>query len=352
MTNIIHYGIGEEYLKDWGIQEALREIYQNFMDYGTFKQKTKIIEDMVIGNMTNVIISNEYIPENLEFLQIGKSVKGDNQEAIGQHGEGLKMAMLVFLREGYDITIHTPTKEITPEWRKQKHIGKTLALVVTDRNSTINGFSINMTLEISDFNQFNNNLIKAKDILFTAEPHGDIVDKEIGNLYVGRLFVCKLKNFKKSYNIRPSVLKLDRDRRVPNSFDTSWHTSKINEAEQKFNFVDQDMDDMKYVSTIPASMYKDIKPKVIGNKVEFIAKVGKEEVIIRNESIKNHLKEQSYFNKAMQGIKKFLLSKIGVVDMLIAFRKKYCYNDEAREAFDAILEKLGININNKEDMPF
>jgi len=349
MTNIIHYGIGEEYLKDWGIQEALREIYQNFMDYGTFTQRISKID-----HCSCVTISNEYKPENLEFLQIGKSVKGDNTEAIGQHGEGLKMAMLVFLRLDYKITIHTPKKEITANWVNQNHIGKTLALVVKDRGSIINGFSISMELPTVEFSEFNNNLIKKKDILYTAEPHGDIVDKAVGNLYVGRLFVCNVPNFKKSYNLRPSVLKLDRDRRVPNSFNTSWHTSKINEAEQKFSFKDQELDDMKYVQIIPSSKYVAIKPKVIAGKLEFVATEQGEEIVIKNSDIKEHLKSQSYFTKALQGIKKFLISKMGITEMLVDFRNKYCYNNEAREAFDVILEKLGIDISKHDtnDLPF
>ncbi len=348
MTNIIHYGIGENYLKDWGIQEALREIYQNFMDYGTFTQRIRVKDDI-----SYIIISNDYEPTDLEFLQIGKSVKGENTEAIGQHGEGLKMAMLVFLRLGYRIDIHTPDKMIKPIWRNQKHIGKTLALQVIDTDVETK-FMVQYNIPTKDFDYFNNNLIKKKDVLFTAEPHGDIVDKEVGNLYVGRLFVCKIPNFKKSYNLRPSVLKLDRDRRVPNSFNTSWHTSKINEAEQKFSFKDQELDDMKYVSRIPESKYKAITPKVVAGKLEFVATEQGEEIVIRNEDIKEQLKSQSYFSKAIQGIKSFLLSKMGIVEMLVEFRNKYCYNNEMREAFDAILEKLGIDISKQKsnDLPF
>jgi len=348
MTNIIHYGIGEDYLKDWGIQEALREIYQNFMDYGTFTQKIR-----TTGNISHIIISNTYEPTDLEFLQIGKSVKGENTEAIGQHGEGLKMAMLVFLRLGYHIDIHTPTKMIKPIWRNQKHIGKCLALQITNAD-TLTNFMVEYSIPTKDFELFNNNLIKKKDILFTAEPHGDIVDKTVGNLYVGRLFVCNVPNFKKSYNLRPSVLKLDRDRRVPNSFNTSWHTSKINEAEQKFSFKDQELDDMKYVQTIPESRFRNITPKVIAGKVEFVATERGEDIVVRNEYLKEHLRQQSYFTKALQGIKKFLISKLGVAEMLVEFRNKYCYNNESREAFDIILEKLGIDItkHKSNDLPF
>ena len=33
---IIYYGIGLEYLSNWTINHALREIYQNFLDYGDY----------------------------------------------------------------------------------------------------------------------------------------------------------------------------------------------------------------------------------------------------------------------------------------------------------------------------
>jgi hypothetical protein len=346
MNRTIYYGIGKEYLPDWGVQEALREIYQNFMDFGKFKQSVK-----TIGDLSEVIITNEYVPKDLEFLQIGKSIKDGNVEAIGQHGEGLKMAMLVLLRLNYKIIVHTGNRTLTPFWAKQQLIGETFALKVTTREDSV-PFTIYLALPKKDFQIFNGNLIKPKDVLFTAPYHGDIVDKPVGNLYVGRLFVCNVPNFKKSYNLLPSVLKLDRDRRIPSSFHTSWHTSKINEAQAKYDFKDQDLDDMKFVSSIPSSMYKDIKPKIIGNSLEFITKVDGKDTVIKNTDIKEHLKNQSYFTKALLNIKKFLLSKMGVVEMLQEFRKKYCFSIESKKDFDDILEKLGISIETGSDLPF
>lgn len=344
MSNIIQYGIGKDYLPNWGVNEALREIYQNFLDYGKFKQRVvnTIRQD---NDWVHVTISNDFVPENLEFFQIGKSMKGDNKEAIGQHGEGLKMAMLVFLRLNYGITVYTKEKNIIPIWGNQNLIGETLGLSVTKNDTGITKFTIKLFLPKAEFDEFNNNMIRESDIIFSHPYHGDIVNKPVGNLYSGRLFVCHVKNFKKSYNLSPSVLKLDRDRRVPGAFETSYHTSKINQAQEEFNFVDQDYDDMKYVSEVPKKLYPTIKPKVIGNNIEFVAKVGKEEVVIKNESIKSHLKEQSYFSKAINGIKKFLVSKMGITELLINFRKKYCHSTEAQKDFDIILEKLGINID-------
>ena len=90
---IIHYGIGKDYLPNWGLPQALREIYQNFIDYGEYDAKS-----VKYGENVVVTITNDYKPETLEFLRIGMSNKGGNINAIGKHGEGLKMALLVMAR--------------------------------------------------------------------------------------------------------------------------------------------------------------------------------------------------------------------------------------------------------------
>lgn len=350
MSKIIQYGIGKDYLPTWGVNEALREIYQNFLDYGKFTQKVTPFNKKGL-DMVQVNISNTFIPEDLEFFQIGKSMKGDNKEAIGQHGEGLKMAMLVFLRLGYEITIYTNKVSIIPTWTIQELIGQTLGLKIVPTEEVRNRFTIIMRLPKDEFDEFNNNMIRESDVIYSHPYHGDIVNKPVGNLYSGRLFVCKVKNFKKSYNLPPSVLKLDRDRRVPGAFETSYHTSKINQAQEEFSFVDQNYDDMKYVSKVPEKLYPTIKPKLIGNNIEFVAKVADKEVVIKNEDIKQDLRQQSYFSKAIAGMKRFLIGKLGIEELLINFRVKYCYSAEAQHDFDIILERLGININNQ-DHPF
>ena len=56
----------------------------------------------------------------------------------------------------------------------------------------------------------------------------------------------------------------------------------------------------------------------------------------------------------MKGIKKFLISRFGIEDLLLDFRNKHCYTNESKLAFDLILDKLGISLNaDKEgDLPF
>ncbi len=348
---VIQYGIGKDYLSDWGIKEALREIFQNYFDYGTYN----IDERYLSENRILVRIYNDYIPESFEFLQIGKSIKSG--EAIGKHGEGLKMAFMILLRENLFMQILTRNKRIIPTWYKSI-VGETLALDIIETKSINNNFIVEFTCPIEIYEEFKNNTIADGDIIFKDNYHGSIVDKPQGNLYSGRLFVCHLKNLKKAYDLPPSRLHLDRDRRIPGSWDVSYHTSKINEKQDKFDFVDQGYDDTAY-TTIPQSQYKNVKPIEVKGKIEYVAKVinqetnKEEEILITNSSYKEQLNNSSFFKSAINKIKRFITSALGIDILLLNFRDKYCNSEEAKRDFDIILERLNIQIPDKiEELPF
>ena len=73
------------------------------------------------------------------------------------------------------------------------------------------------------------------------------------------------------------------------------------------------------------------------------------EILITNQSMKEHLKQQSFFQKAINGIKNFIASKFGIKELLVKFRNKHCYNEEAKRDFDIILDKLGITLDDTSD---
>lgn len=181
--------------------------------------------------------------------------------------------------------------------------------------------------------------------------YGSIVNRDKGNLYSGGLFVCNLPNLSKAYDILPNELSLDRDRKLPKAFDVSYKTSKINEAEAKWEFTDQNYDDTKYITYIPKHQLGTIKAREVQGNVEFftpmVNTITKEVEMkqITNDSIKEQLVKHSFFSKAVKGIKNYIASKLGVKDLLISFRSKYCYNDESRRDFDIILERLGIELD-------
>ena len=204
VSDFVNYGIGENYLEDWGYKEALREIYQNFIDFGDYEIKIdKTRYDRVV-----VTLKNTYIPDSLEFLQIGKSVK-TNENSIGKHGEGLKMAFLVLLRNKEYMHIRYGNTIIHSLWNLSI-IGKTLSLKLTKTLKTNNNFEVKFTCPKSIFTAFNEKVITKEDIIFKDSYYGSIVNKPIGELYSGGLFVTTLNNLKKAYDIPPNKLALDR----------------------------------------------------------------------------------------------------------------------------------------------
>src|SRR5215217_7727402 len=176
MQNIIHYGFGTDYLPNWGIKEALREIYQNFLDYGEYKEHS-LTDD---NGTVLVIIENKWEPENLEFLRIGNSQKG-GQIAVGKHGEGLKMAFLIFQREGFHSAITTPKFYVTPTVYEDKEIGGCFGLNYSEIASQ--GFKIEFVCKTEDYLEFKENLITKDDIIFTDKVWGSVVDKPKGRIY-------------------------------------------------------------------------------------------------------------------------------------------------------------------------
>ena len=334
MENRIHYGFGLDYLSDWDTKAALREILQNFLDYGAYQQ-----EIVNLGGLLKVTLTNDWNPESLDFLRIGRSVKR-NYDAIGKHGEGLKMAFLILLREGYKSSVLTPKYHIEPSTYIDNEIGECFCLNYTPAPEGQTGFSITFTVDEDIFNAFNSNVIKPEDILFTEPNWGDIVDKPTGNIYSGGLFVAHVKNMGHAYNILPHRLPLDRDRSVPQSFDVNHATSRIRESFGKFTTDDLSHTDTMYISTIPEPLKKQIKPIKVGNSVEFVYKdsAGKSQ-ILSNTSIKQSLQQDSFFTKAINKIKSLITKESGLYDLLTAFQKKhYMYGDQLTD-FNIILDK-------------
>lgn len=179
MENRIHYGFGDDYLKNWGVQEALREIYQNFLDYGNYEET--FLKD---GSYVNVTLENDWNPESLDFLRIGNSKK-NNPKAIGKHGEGVKMAFLILLRMGLACQITTKKYVVTPEYYTDAEIGNCFCFVYKEHNLEISKFSISFTCFEEDFLSFRNNIIREENIIFSDDYYGDVVNKENGNIYSG-----------------------------------------------------------------------------------------------------------------------------------------------------------------------
>lgn len=331
----IHYGFGKEYLPNWGMKEALREVYQNFIDYGEYQEKS-----LTTGDITNVKLINGWNPDNLEYLRIGNSRK-DNPNAIGHHGEGLKMAFLILLREGYQSMIFTNRYAVYPEWYGDKEIGNCFCFNYEIHDFAEAQYTLEFSCPTADYLAFKENLIKSEDIIFSHWDFGDLLNKPAGNIYSGGLFVANLKGIGRSYNIKPMYLPLDRDRCVPQAFDVEYRTSKILEASEVLTVKDLGYSDTRYISQLPDKMYDRVKPRKVGNEIQFTIKdeAGKDQVVT-NSSLKEHLSNHNLFQKAISRLKKFMVKQLGIYELLVQFRDKHVHTTEAKQDFEIILQRI------------
>ncbi len=334
-TGTIHYGFGAEYLPTWGINEALREIYQNFLDYGDYEEERTESEGFV-----SVTLTNGWEPANLEYLRIGNTRK-DNPNSIGHHGEGLKMAFLILLREGLASSIMTSKYSVIPEWYKDSEIGDCFSFAYETHENYQSPYTLSFTCPTEAYRSFHDNLIKPTDIIHVNRYWGDLLNKPVGNIYSGGLFVTHLEGFNNSYNIRPEKLPLDRDRCVPRAFDVEYAAGMILQDSNKMKAKDLSYSDSRYIDRVPEHIVKNIKPRRVGNDIAFTMKDedGKDQVI-NNSHLKPFLQSHNIFQKAIMGIKKFLAKQLGVYDMLVEFKGKHYLSPEALQDFELILEKV------------
>ena len=325
----INYGIGREYLSSWGMKEALREIYQNFLDYGEYTME--ILDQN--EDMTAVSLRNSYLPENLEFLRLGNSMK--HSDSIGKHGEGLKMALMIFKREHMDIEIRTHQHRLIPNFNLNDDVGDLFVINYEDYDNKGGEFEVNFEMPTDVFTEFTEDIITDEDVLFEGSI-GRILNKESGRIYCGGLFVAVVKGLKGSYDFNPRYLPLDRDRAQPHTFDVEYNASRLNEQRGEFTISDFSHGDYSYVNTIPKDVKETITPVIVGNNIEFIS----EDKVIKSQRAVSILRSDSYFTEVINKLKIKLMEKLGLYELLEDFGKKHAHTKEAKEDLKYILEQV------------
>lgn len=317
MTRKFELSIDVNYVKSWGIKEAVREYFQNSYDEEQQNPENKSFFEynendhcLRIGNKLSVLKS--------ETLLLGCTSKESDENTIGQFGEGYKIATVVALRTGHNVTIYNyGAREIwtTKLVKSRKYNGR---LVPTFYISTeFNWSSLfrskneekNLIIEITNVTSeeykaiFESNLnLRLKSYNFIETSFGDIlIDKEHkGNVYVSGLYVYTNDQMDYGYNIKSKYLQLDRDRMAVNSFDLQWVTSKmwvesvINNKSSVDNFMEMlenNETDIYYVGSIFDTISTSNSRERIVNEIyhKFIEKYGKA-IPVDSEELRRKLK--------------------------------------------------------------
>lgn len=216
--------IQPEYCHDWSVADAIREVIQNNLD-----SPSAFVWDAGLDYMT-FTSKNVQLPQST--LLLGNTSKRDDRSNAGGKGEGYKLAMMILVREGVGIEILNGNKLWIPsiEW---DHGFEANMLVV---NETSLADNTDLTFHITGLEQdtidtviHNCLYLQDKESLgnyATAKCGSRIFFDVEGKLYVGGLFVCET-NLSYSYDLHPSKIKLNRDRKQVSGWDLQGVTASL-----------------------------------------------------------------------------------------------------------------------------
>jgi hypothetical protein len=229
--------IDSNYIPGWNIVDAVREFFQNAIDQAAVCKDNPWGYKYDIWTNTLSIWNKKSVLE-AKTLLLGNTNKAEDDRTIGTHGEGYKVATLVALRCGKNITFYNyGKKEIwKPKMVNSRRFGAPILTFFTEKFIWKQPPTDDLTITIEGITQDEWDAI-VKTNLWLRGTKGKIIqttkgrilmDPEFtGEIYVNGLFVRTEAELNYGYDILPQYLKLDRDRKMVSSFDLQWFTSQM-----------------------------------------------------------------------------------------------------------------------------
>lgn len=214
--------ISPTYVHNWGIKEAVRELLQNAIDGDKCGYPKEITYDEAARELH---IKNEGVTLDVSTLVLGASGKQNNDELIGHYGEGYKLALVVLLRNGREVTINNGAKTWTPSFKMSKKFN-TKVLNISEVDNDGGEEYIEFVLGGVSEEEYQAFLLDFPGI---DSNYGDVVESEngyilldkrfSGKMFIEGLFIQRDENFKYGYNFNSSCVNLDRDRKAINYYE-------------------------------------------------------------------------------------------------------------------------------------
>lgn len=224
--------ISPNYVKDWGLQAAIREIIQNSLDQSHTNPDNEMLfrydpslQLLEIGNKTSSL--------DMSTLVLGNTSKDKSPELIGKFGEGYKLALIVLLRLGKAVTIYNNPSVWTPSIVQSDNF-KTPVLninVVKYRFKSLPEqdliFKIS-GISLTEYEETVSATLPFQDVgPVIKHDYGQILLEERykGNVYVKGLLVTHIDKLAYGYDLLPQHLTIGRDRDLVNQYDIYYKTS-------------------------------------------------------------------------------------------------------------------------------
>lgn len=330
------------YVPSWTFIEAVREIFQNALD------EEKLNSNCMYFNYSEeeetLYIGNKDSKLGKETLLIGSSTKSGNNDAIGEHGEGYKLATMVLLRDGCGVKVYNNyTNETwTAKRVKSKRYNTDIPVFNIEKSLIRKVESHNLVFEISNFNRdmfdkvvsSNLHLLKKKRSLKMYETsEGDVLldEDQKGRIYVSGLYVCTKSGITYGYNFNPNLVRLDRDRKLLDYIDLIWNTSLLIKSVDDIEFIISSINlpDARYIHSSYA--YKEV------DKIKKVSDSIAEDFIETNGSDSIPCKDNESFNEVVkEGYKPIMVSE----PVYECIKKSTVYSSSSTVKLPTLKEKL------------
>jgi len=222
------------YVSHWTIYDALRELYQNIFDRYAEDSNAEWNStdwDMDDENKIVLSLSNRNTVLDKRTLILGETTKSDNKDAIGNFGEGYKLAILVLLRNDIDVSIITEGGTWTFKLEHNEQFDtKMLTVYIEDVINTDDLIFIIKGIPKKVWNSYSQlNLKLQNDYKFIQADNCEILtdQRNLNKVFVGGLFVNDYEGSSLyGYNFAPHIFQLGRDRKIIAGWDANWQASK------------------------------------------------------------------------------------------------------------------------------
>lgn len=353
--------ISTGYVPDWGIVEAMREIFQNALDNEISNPENVIGWSFEDGTIR---VSNKTSKLKVESLLLGCSTKTNDKNTIGKWGEGYKIAFMVLLRNNKKIKVYNyGAREV---WdvklvKSKRYNGQLITTVFVDKEPVWRKIpEADLIIEVSGITDDEYKMIQQKNLHlredtvknFNCKDIGSILldESERGNIYVKGLFITNLDRLVYGYNFEPSVIDLDRDRRMINAFDIQWQSSRLwikagQTSEELLNkaldLIENNEFDTSYVSNISAF---DSRKLADGVAKRFYSKYGDNAVPVTNNHDYDYIKNIEKANPIIVTTK---IAEMIERSSIVSEESKICIGS-LQERFRKFLEKIEGKLTDEE----
>ena len=318
--------IKEDYCSSWDLFDGIREFIQNGRDAAKegFPLQVQYNEKL---NKLKLITQGTTLAR--ETLLLGSTSKEGKDHMLGQHGEGYKIGSLVLLRLGKTVRIRTANETWRPEISFSKAFGaNAIAFSISKNTNNINQIGV----EIGFITPQEWEMLREK-FLFLTEPaeepvgvcpvnRGSVLRDRKGQIFVDGIYVFDHPTLTYGYDFSPSVMRLDRDRRVISSFEiqnlackiwaslfVQYHDSTKDMVHQMLEAYAEDVrlfDNQYVVDDVAMSMVAD----------DFRARYGPDAMAVASESEARELQFFGRIGKVVSSVtlRSILQTKIGTIE--------------------------------------